>query len=72
MRKANKITSDKVASAFLFHPKNILIYHKSVNFPKESAHPRTGGSGPGVVGDVMKSMNLAQTQCPLSLMWERG
>jgi ABC-type transport system substrate-binding protein len=39
VRKANKITSDKVASAFLFHPKSILIYHKSVNFPKESRIP---------------------------------
>jgi ABC-type transport system substrate-binding protein len=39
VRRANKITSDKVASAFLFHPKNILIYHKSVNFPKESRIP---------------------------------
>ena len=39
VRKANKITSDKVASAFLFHQKNILIYHKSVNFPKESRIP---------------------------------
>jgi hypothetical protein len=39
VHRANKITSDKVASAFLFHPKNILIYHKSVTFPKESRIP---------------------------------
>jgi ABC-type transport system substrate-binding protein len=37
--KANKITSDKVASAFLFHQPDILVHHKSVNFPKESRIP---------------------------------
>ncbi len=36
---ANKLTSDKVASAFLFHPSNILVYHKSVNFPAVSRIP---------------------------------
>ncbi|HET6620615.1 MAG TPA: ABC transporter substrate-binding protein [Dongiaceae bacterium] len=37
--KANKTTSDKVASAFLFHQPDILVHHKSVNFPKESRIP---------------------------------
>jgi peptide/nickel transport system substrate-binding protein len=37
--KANKITSDKVASAFLFHQPDILVHHKSVNFPKASRIP---------------------------------
>jgi ABC-type transport system substrate-binding protein len=37
--KADKLTSDKVACAFLFHPSNILVYHKSVNFPKQSRIP---------------------------------
>jgi ABC-type transport system substrate-binding protein len=37
--KANRITSDKVASAFLFHQPDILVHHKSVNFPKESRIP---------------------------------
>jgi ABC-type transport system substrate-binding protein len=39
VQQANKITSDKVASAFLFHPMNILVYHNSVNFPPESRIP---------------------------------
>ena len=39
VRKANKITSDKVASAFLFHQPDILVHHKSVSFPKESRIP---------------------------------
>jgi peptide/nickel transport system substrate-binding protein len=39
VQKANKISSDKVATAFLFHPADILVHHKSVNFPKESRIP---------------------------------
>jgi ABC-type transport system substrate-binding protein len=39
VQEANKITSDKVASAFLFHPMNILVYHNAVNFPPESRIP---------------------------------
>jgi ABC-type transport system substrate-binding protein len=39
VRRANKITSDKVASAFLFHQVDILVHHKSVVFPKESRIP---------------------------------
>jgi ABC-type transport system substrate-binding protein len=39
VRKANKITSDKVASAFIFHQPDILVFHKSVNLPKESRIP---------------------------------
>ncbi|MDA7947939.1 MAG: ABC transporter substrate-binding protein [Hyphomicrobiaceae bacterium] len=39
VQKANKITSDKVASAFLFHPMDVLVYSKKVNFPAESRIP---------------------------------
>ena len=39
VQKANKITSDKVACAFLFHPANILVHHKSVNYPAISRIP---------------------------------
>lgn len=37
--KANKITSDKVAGAFLFHQPDILVHHTSVQFPKQSRIP---------------------------------
>ncbi|WP_420349446.1 ABC transporter substrate-binding protein [Pelagibius sp.] len=39
VQKANKITSDKVACAFLFHPANILVHHKSVSYPAISRIP---------------------------------
>ena len=39
VRKLNKITSDKVASAFIFHPADTLVHRKSVNFPAESRIP---------------------------------
>ncbi len=39
VRRANRITSDKVACAFLFHPADVLVRHKSVNFPSESRIP---------------------------------
>jgi len=39
VQKANKITSDKVASAFIFHPADILVHRKTVNFPDESRIP---------------------------------
>jgi peptide/nickel transport system substrate-binding protein len=39
VQQANKITSDKVASAFLFHQMDILVHHNSVNFPPESRIP---------------------------------
>jgi peptide/nickel transport system substrate-binding protein len=39
VQEANKITSDKVASAFLFHQMDFLVYHNSVNFPPESRIP---------------------------------
>ncbi len=39
MQEANKITSDKVASAFLFHPADIQVRSKKVNFPAESRIP---------------------------------
>jgi peptide/nickel transport system substrate-binding protein len=39
VQQANRITSDKVASAFLYHPMNILVYRKTVHFPPESRIP---------------------------------
>jgi ABC-type transport system substrate-binding protein len=39
VQKANKITSDKVACAFIYHPVDAQIRHKSVNFPAESRIP---------------------------------
>ena len=39
VQKANKITSDKVACGFLYHPVDVLVHHKRVNFPKESRIP---------------------------------
>ena len=39
VQQANRITSDKVASAFIYHPVNPLIYRKEVNFPPESRIP---------------------------------
>ncbi len=39
VQKANRITSDKVASIFLFHPADILVYSASLNFPPESRIP---------------------------------
>lgn len=39
VQKANQITSDKVATGFLYHPVDIQVRHKSVNFPKQSRIP---------------------------------
>lgn len=39
VQEANAITSDKVCSAFLFHPLDILVYRDNVNFPDESRIP---------------------------------
>ncbi len=39
VQQVNQITSDKVASAFLFHPADTLVYRKTVNFPAESRIP---------------------------------
>jgi peptide/nickel transport system substrate-binding protein len=39
VQKANQITSDKVACAFVFHPIDAQVRHKSVNFPAESRIP---------------------------------
>lgn len=39
VQEANKLTSDKVASAFLFHPADIQVRNKKVNFPAESRIP---------------------------------
>ncbi len=39
VQQANRITSDKVACAFLFHYTDVLIHHKSVDFPSVSRIP---------------------------------
>jgi peptide/nickel transport system substrate-binding protein len=39
VQKLNKITSDKVASAFLYHPPDVQVTRKEVNFPAESRIP---------------------------------
>ncbi|RME61037.1 MAG: ABC transporter substrate-binding protein [Caldilineae bacterium] len=39
VQKANAITSNKVAAAFLYHPLDILVYRKEVNYPDESRIP---------------------------------
>jgi len=39
VQQANKLTSDKVASAFLYHPLDILVYRKQVAFPAVSRIP---------------------------------
>ncbi len=39
VQEANRITSEKVACAFLFHPMSILVHRKSVNYPAESRIP---------------------------------
>ncbi len=36
VRKVNKITLDKVASAFIFHPVDVLVHRNEVNFPARS------------------------------------
>jgi len=39
VQEANQITSDKVASVFLFHPANILVWSTKLDFPAESRIP---------------------------------
>ncbi len=39
VQQANKIASDKVASAFLNHPVDTLVYRKEVNYPEVSRIP---------------------------------
>jgi len=39
VQKANQITSDKVACGFLYHPVDVLVHHKRVNFPQVSRIP---------------------------------
>ncbi|TDK48700.1 ABC transporter substrate-binding protein [Antarcticimicrobium luteum] len=39
VRKANQITSDRVACGFLYHPVDVQVRHKSVTFPEESRIP---------------------------------
>ncbi len=39
VQKANKITSDKVACAFIYHPMDIMVRHKSVDYPAVSRIP---------------------------------
>ncbi len=39
VQQANRITSDKAATAFVFHPADTLVYRKRVNFPRRSRIP---------------------------------
>jgi ABC-type transport system substrate-binding protein len=39
VQKANRITSEKVACAFLFHPMSILVHRKTVIYPAEARIP---------------------------------
>lgn len=39
VQKVDKITSDKVACAFLYHPMDIMVHRKEVSFPAESRIP---------------------------------
>ena len=39
VRKVNRITSNKVAQAFLYHPADVLVTRKEVDFPAESRIP---------------------------------
>jgi peptide/nickel transport system substrate-binding protein len=39
VQQANKLTSDKVAAAFLFHPTDILVHRTTVIYPDESRIP---------------------------------
>ena len=42
VQEANRITSDKVASAFLFHQMDILVHPKAVDFPAREPDPGPG------------------------------
>ena len=39
VQKLNAITSNKVAMAFLYHPPDVQVTRKEVNFPAESRIP---------------------------------
>lgn len=39
VREANKITSDRVACAFLYHPVDVLVHHKSVQIQDHARIP---------------------------------
>jgi ABC-type transport system substrate-binding protein len=39
VQEANRITSEKVACAFLYHPMSILVYRKFVNYPAAARIP---------------------------------
>jgi ABC-type transport system substrate-binding protein len=39
VQEANKLTSDKVATIFTWHPSDILVYRTEVNFPDVSRIP---------------------------------
>ena len=47
VQQANRITSDKVACAFLFHPANILIPPQGCELPGGEPHSGPGRSRPG-------------------------
>ena len=39
VQKANKLCSDKVTQAFLYHPADVMVWRKEVSFPDESRIP---------------------------------
>lgn len=39
VQQANQISSDKVAQAFLYHPSDVMVWRKEVNFPAASRIP---------------------------------
>jgi ABC-type transport system substrate-binding protein len=39
VQQANKITSDKVASVFSYHPSDILVHSANLDFPEQSRIP---------------------------------
>ena len=39
VQEANRITSNKVAAAFLFHPVDRMVYRSNVNYPKDAQVP---------------------------------
>ena len=39
VQEANRITSDKVAAAFLYHPVDRMVFRKNVNYPADARIP---------------------------------
>ena len=50
VQEANRITSEKVACGFLYHPKSIMVYRKTVNYSAGEPDPRPRRARPGDAG----------------------